>query len=263
MGRRTRSTAQRVNKRLAALGAILVLAIAMFAGAYLALGMPVFDAERVDTTAFKCLTSTGVDANVTNVATDGRTLEFTPGAACSTVEIPLKDKWSDVKGSFNTLHVDLSEINDVAVWELAKVYATDGTVDVYLGAIKEESKAAALDVDPDDLKSLDDLATAKFVIKFYDESGSLVDALGATVQEIEFYSTVTAETSTIWGFFISIGMALVLAIRKILSAITTALTSAFLAVTTNSALLTIIGALAVVFLAVAISERKGKLSLPW
>ena len=250
----------KIKKTSAMLGIFFVILIAMFGGMYAVMGSPVYNAESIDTTNFVAYTAAGLNANCTGVSTSGNTLSFTPAAAAAKLVIPLKDEWKDAKGSFNMLHIDLSNIQEAAVWDLAKVYLSDGTTDAYIGSIKKDVKSATLSVSSDDTKNLDDFQKAEIIIKFYDSNGTLTDVLASGVeQDIDIWTTVSIDTSTVAGFFTSIALAVIVAIRKAASAVTGSLTSFFLAITTNSALLTVMGGLVVIFGLYMITEHKIKM----
>jgi len=246
MSRRAK-TKRYANKMVVSIGLFIIIAIALLGASYLVLGMPVWNAERINTASVQALTASGADANATNVNADGDTLEFTLGAAAAIIKIPLKDDWKDLKGSFTGVSVDLSDCEYAATWELAKVYLSDGSTDIYIGSIKESEKKAILTVDPEDTENMDDFQPVWIIIKFYDSSGNLVDCLASgTEQSIKLYGSIKADTSTVAGFLTSIALACIVALRKVITALTSAMTSFLLAITTNSALLTIFGALIIV-----------------
>ena len=147
----------------------------------------------------------------------------------------------------DSVYINLKAIDEANVWELAKVYLSDGTTDLYVGSIDSDDAEATLDVEPDDLDSMDDFKPVFLVIKFYDASGNLVDALAATgEQEIELRLTVPIKTDTITAFASSLVLAFIVALRRFVAAVTSTFSSFLLAITTNSAVLTILGAIAVV-----------------
>lgn len=264
MGKKKSKTASlfgvKFKKTSAAIGIFIVILIAAFGGMYAVMGTPIYNAESIDTTNFAAYTAAGANANATSVSTKGNTLSFTPGAAAAKLVIPLKDEWKDAKGSFNMLHIDLTNIQEAAVWDIAKVYLSDGTTDVYIGSVKKDVKTATLTVSSDDTKNLDDFQKAQIMIKFYDANGTLTDVLASGVeQDIDLWTTVSIDTSTVYGFFTSIALAVIVAIRKAASAVTGSLTSFFLAITTNSALLTVMGGLVVIFGLYMITEHKIKI----
>ncbi|OYT57456.1 MAG: hypothetical protein B6U76_01010 [Desulfurococcales archaeon ex4484_217_2] len=247
----------RMNKKQQILAVIAILIIGAMGMVYLAFGTPTWNAENIDSANVVALTAAGSNANVTGVTTDGNKLEFTLGVEAAVIKIPLKDQWKDVKGTFTGMYVSLKGLEYTTVYELAKVYATDGSTDVYLGSITEDDKEKMLDIDTDDLDILDDFAKATFVIKFYDSQGNLVDCLSANVeQNLEIYGTVKADTSTITGFLSSLALALIVAVRKFIVSLTSALTSFLLAITTNSAILVVLGALVVVIGWFIVSGKK-------
>ena len=231
------------------LGIFVLIVLALGLGIYLVLGNPVYTVEDIDTSNVVGYTAAGLNANLSNVHTDNGYLEFTPGAACAKLVIPMKDQVKDMKGSVNALEVDLSKVEYSSVWELAKVKLSDGTTEIALGSISESgSKIETFSIDSDDWDNLDDFAKPKVIILFYDENGNLLDALSTEEQRVGIAFLVKLDTSTITGFASSVLIALVAAIRKVVSAITSTVTAFLIAITTNSAVLTVVSAVAVLML---------------
>jgi len=253
MGRRRRG-----NPLLQKIGAIVVLLILAGMGMYLVVGTPVVSAKDVETVV--ALTAAGANANATNIAEEDGWLVFSLGADAAILKIQFEEDWGDVKGSFTHVLIDLSKLEFSAIWKICKVYLSDGSTDVYLGSINydEYEREYRFEVDGDDIKSLDDLKAALVVIKFYDENGNLVDCIDSTVAEQELRAdlVIRSEEGTIWSYFIAAFMAFIAALRKVVQGLTAGLTSFFIAVTTNTALLVIFGFLGIMFLWWFVSSGK-------
>ena len=266
MGRISRRVKETPSRLAQLLGFFVIVMLVVGFGVYAVAGMPIHNAEDLDRANIVALTSTGADAGISDVTAEDAKLSFTLNASAAILKLPFKDKWKDLKGTFTGIYVDLSDLENAAVWELAKVFISDGTTDIYVGSISADDEKAVLKVDPDDVEELDDLKTAYVIIKFYDAQGNLVDALSSGVtQEIEIYTTIKIDTSTVYGFFTTTALAIIAVIRKVINGIATAATGFLLAITTNSAILTVLGAVAVFIGLIYLSgqAKKGKIKVPW
>jgi len=244
MGRLARAK-QKANKTVTAVGLFVIALVGLFALMYMAMGTAVANANDVYT--MYAYNAAGTQVDVSNIDKEGDSLTFTLNSTAAYIKIEFKDEWKDMKGMFTGVYINLKAIDEANVWELAKVYLSDGTTDLYIGSIDSDNAEATLDVNPEDLDSMDDFKPVYLIIKFYDASGNLVDALAATgEQEIGLRLTVPIRTSTITAFATSLVMAFVVALRRFVAAITSCFTSFLMAITTNSAVLTILGAIIVV-----------------
>jgi len=243
MGRLGRAR-YKANKAITAVGLFVIAFIGIFAIAYMAMGIVTANASNVYTVY--AYNAAGTQVDVSNIDKEGDTLRFTPNSSVAYIKIEMKDEWKDMKGMFTAVYVNLKGIDEANIWELAKVYLSDGTTDLYIGSISEDDGEATLDVDPDDVKSMDDFKPVLVIIKFYDANGNLVDALAAGEQEVGLKFTVPIRTDTITAFASSLVLAFIVAIRRFVAAVTSCFSSFLLAITTNSAVLTILGAIVVV-----------------
>jgi len=231
------------------LGAIIVLVILGTMGLFLVAGQPVVGADKVSNVY--AMDSIGAGLNVTDVTdTSDGYISFTLSGDAAVLKIEYSEMWSDLKGSFSHLAIDIGKLEYSTIWKIAKIYVTDGSTDVYLGAIDYDNyeEAKMISVEQDDIKLLDDIKKATVVIKFYDANGNLVNAVKSGEQKLRADFVIAAERGTLTSYFTATFLAFIAALRKIIRGLTTGLTAFFLAVTTNSALLVIFGALGMLML---------------
>ena len=251
MSRRVR---RKANKAVTAVGLFVIALIGLFGITYMLMGTTVYTGSDVRTVY--AYTSGAVSVQVSDVETSVDEVKFTLNGTAAYVKIEMEQQWKDAKGMFTAVYIDLTGIKQASSWELAKVYLSDGTTDLYIGSISYDAEKATLDVESDDVDTMDDFKPVYVLIKFYDSQGNLVDALAAATHTIGIKFTVPIKTDTITAFASSLVLAFIVCIRRFVAAVSASITSFLFAITTNSAILTILGALVIVIAFWYLSENK-------
>jgi len=242
----------RFRKQHVGLGILLILLIAMIAGAYMVMGTTVYSADDVKTIAV--YDATGTQVAISSWDADDGVLTIEPASDVAKIVITYDFKFKDIESQANYLYIDLSGVEGASGVDVdtVKVVLSDGTYDLTVGVINlgEDEELKTFTIDPEDYDNFDDYAYVKVIIMFYDENGTLVNYMeGGAESEIATDFKVMLNTTSVNAFFASVVIAIVVAIRKVAHAIVSVITSAAAAIITNSALITLAIPLVIAFFA--------------
>jgi len=226
-----------------ALAAIGVLVIIFFAGSYAFLGAAVY--TTADYSALTAKNATGGSVTLVNVYKKSGYLYFTPAAVASEIDIQYTFDYNEFKDSgIRQINVDTAKLS-AANFDKIKFYLTDGTNNLYLGS-QSEVGAMSFAVTYEDVKEV--LSTAAKVylkIIFVDVNGTATDAIKAEEQAISTEFTMGGGYQSLTGLVAAGLISFVVALKRAVAGVTSALGAAVAAITTSEVILTIIVAVAI------------------
>lgn len=224
-------------------GAIAVMVIIGMAVSYAVMGTTVFSAS--DYTSITALNSANAAVTISNIYKKSGYLYFTPAATASQITIQYSFTYGDWKDNgLRQITVDTAKL-EVTTFDKLKFYLTDGTNNLYLGS-QAETGASSFSITYDDIKeSLTVAAKTQLKIVAVDVNGAAVDAFNAIEQAISTDFTMGGGYQSATGLIAAGLIGLVVAFKRAIAGITSALGAAVAAITTSEVILTIIVAIAI------------------
>jgi len=240
---------------------IVILGILAMAGAYLIAGTPIYTAEDYSTAAAWTYNATGdslVATTLADVHEKGGVLYFTPADPVCKLTITYKKLVDDFKDKVNQLNLDLSDVETSKSPDKIKVAISDGTNTRTIGTV-ESMAASQISIDESDWDALTvESQNLQLIITFYNDTGGYTNVTKADVESGLATDWVIAGGMTSFYALLSNGViALVVAFRKAMAAITSTISSFLMALVTNQVVL-IFGVGLAVLVIVFVWREKGK-----
>lgn len=225
------------------LGAIAVLVIIFFAASYAVLGTSVYNES--DYSSITAKNSAGGSVSLVNVYKKTGYLYFTPSAVASEIVIQYSFAYQDFKDSgIRQITVDTAKLG-LTSFNKIKFYLTDGTNNLYLGS-QAEVGAISFQVTYDDVKeALNTASKTTLRIVCVDVNGTAVDAVKAEEQAVSTEFTMGGGYQSVTGLVAAGLIGFVVALKRAIAGVTSALGAAVAAITTSEVILTIIVAVAI------------------
>jgi len=220
-------------------------------------GVTVYSCE--DYTSVTASNAAGSSVTVSSVSEKSGRLSFTLGAQAAKISIKfdfLVSDWQD--DGIRMVVVDLTDMETNGTFNKIKMYVGDGTNEVYIGSAGDVGATYNFEVTYDDLEdTLSDGGNVYFILKMYNETGSLVDTWAKGDQEISVEFTSGGGYNTVTGMIASGVISMVATFKKAISGITGAIGSFITALVTNEVVLIVCVGVALVAVWFLFGPKKG------
>jgi len=231
---------------------VTFLAVAFIVGViamgciYAFTGLTIYSCE--DYVSITALDANATSVNVLSPSEKGGRLSFSLAAPAAILKIKFDwfvNDWKD--NAIRMVIVDLTDMATNGTFNKIKMYIGDGTNEVYIGSAGDVGAIMNFEVLYDDLEAtLSDSANVYFIMKTYDDTGSLVDAWKEGDQEIAVEFTRGGGYQTVTGMIASGVVSIIGTFKKAISGVTGAIGSFLTALVTNEVIIILLVGVALV-----------------